>query len=88
MSKKSLHKKPLPINPAKLLCTIIQQGNKITASWAKGVPQAAKVTMLNNLAFAEHEVLIRHKYFSQSNIIDPHTKEKILIPKKEDMPGA
>ena len=74
--------------PAQLICTITQSGNRVASTWSKGIPQSAKVQILNNLAFAEHEVLIRHKYFNQTNIIDPHTNKKIILPKKEDMPGA
>ena len=74
-------------NPAVIIGTILVAGNQVSVNWAEGTPQNKKVEMLNNLAFAEHEILIRHKYFNQSNILDPHTQKQVLIPKEQGAPN-
>uniref|UniRef100_A0A6H1ZPL1 Uncharacterized protein n=1 Tax=viral metagenome TaxID=1070528 RepID=A0A6H1ZPL1_9ZZZZ len=66
---------------------ITKQGNIVTVKWADGVPQIKKVELLYSLSMAEHEVFVRHKYFAQSNIIDPHTQKNVLIPKEKGTPN-
>ena len=66
---------------------IIKQGNVVMIKWADGISQIDKVNMLHNLSMAEHEVLIRQKYFTQSNIIDPNTKKKVFVPKDGGTPN-
>ena len=46
-------------NPAVIIGTILVAGNQVSVDWAEGTPQSKKVEMLINLAFAEHEILIR-----------------------------
>jgi len=68
--------------PTELVCTITKQDNRIMSNWHGHISQAIKVQILNNLAFAEHEILIRYKYYHQSNIVDPHTGKNIIIEKE------
>ena len=62
---------------------ITKQGNMVVIKWMDGIPQIKKVELLYSLSMAEHEVFVRHKYFAQSNIIDPHTQKNVLIPKEK-----
>ena len=74
--------KVLPVKQLAIItATNDGKGSRIEVKWVAGTPQVAKVGILHDLSMAEHEVLIRHKYFSQSNILDPHTKKQVLIPK-------